>query len=121
MSSRIKVTARGIEYTKKLEDTLEKKLLQVDRLLPRGVVNATYEVELGKASKHHKTGKIYRAEVNLSYNDVLHRAVGTEETIENAIDVMKNELKSELRKTRTKSKDIARDGGRELKRRIRST
>jgi ribosomal subunit interface protein len=118
MASRIKVKASGIETTEKILDILEKKLAQVERLLPKGA-NAVFEIELGKATKHHKTGKIFRAEANLSHGPMLYRAVGTEETIEIAIDVMKNELKSELRKNKTKRKDVARKGGRELKRRVR--
>ncbi len=115
----MKVKTSGIDMTEKLLDTLEKKLAQVERLLPAGAKSAIFEIELGKATKHHKTGKIYRAEANISYGPVIHRAEGVEETIEAAIDVMKNELKAELRKGRTKKKDEARKGGRELKRRVR--
>jgi ribosome-associated translation inhibitor RaiA len=83
------------------------------------VQDATFEVELGKATKHHKSGKIFRAETNISYKGTLHRAEGVAETIENAIDIMKNELKAELRKGRTKKKDVARAGSRTLKKMVR--
>lgn len=118
MASHIKVKTSGIETSDTLTAFLETKLAQVERLLPKGA-SAVFEIELGKATKHHKTGKIFRAEANLSYGSMLYRAEGVEETIETAIDVMKNELKTELRKNRTKRKDVARDGGRELKRRVR--
>jgi ribosomal subunit interface protein len=115
----IKLKVSGMERTETLVKLIDTKLAQVERLLPKGVTDATFEVELGKATKHHKSGKIFRAETNISYKGTLHRAEGVAETIESAIDIMKNELKAELRKGRTKKKDAARAGSRTLKKMVR--
>ncbi len=118
-TSRIKVKASGVEYTDKLQVYLEAKLVQIDKLVPNGASEAIYEVELGKATNHHKSGLIYRAEINLSYGSVLHRAEATETTIIRAIDAVKEEIKTELRKGRSKKKEIARKGARVIKKIIR--
>lgn len=119
-TSRIKVKASGIEYTDKLRTYLESKLLQLERLIPKTASNPKYEIELGKATKHHKSGMIYRAEINLSYGAVLNRAEATETTIIRAIDAVKEEIKTELRKGRGKKKEDARKGARVLKKMIQN-
>ena len=111
----IKVKSSSIEYTEKLQTYVEKKIRQLDKLVPENAKDALYEIELGKATKHHKTGKIYRAEVNLSYGSTLHRAEATDVKIEYAIDAIKDELKSEITKSRTKKKEVARKSARGAK------
>ena len=118
-SSRIKVKASGIEYTDKLRTYIASKLQQLDRLIPKGASDAKYEVEIGKATKHHKTGLIYRAEINLSYGSTLNRAEATDTTIIRAIDAVKEEIKTELRKGRGKKKEEARKGARVMKKMVR--
>ena len=119
MKPNIKVKASGVEYTDKLAVLVEKKIMQLVKLLPRSASDAVYEVELSKATKHHKSGKIYRAEINISYGSILHRAEDVAETLEIAIEIVKDELKTELSKTRGMKKEAARKGGRALKSMIR--
>lgn len=119
MNEILKVKASGITYTEKLRTLVEKKIAQLSKLLPQSASDAMFEVELGKATKHHKSGKIHRAEINLSYGSTVFRAEETATTIEEAIEVAKDELKIELGKRRGKKKEAARKGGRELKRMVR--
>lgn len=116
---KFKVKASGIEYTDTLRAYLEKKLKMLERLLPKTAPDIIFEVGLGKSTKHHKSGKIYRAEINLSYGAVMHRAEADAETIEIAIDEMKKELKAEISKRRGKREEKARNGGRILKKMIK--
>lgn len=111
----IKVKSSGIDYTEKLAAYVEKKIRQLDKLVPESAKDALYEIELGKATKHHKTGKIYRAAINLSYGSILHRAEATDVKIEYAVDAIKEELKTEITKSRTKKKEVARKSARGAK------
>lgn len=111
--------ASGVEYTKALRVHLEQKLEQLERLLPKTASDISFECELGKSTKHHKSGKIYRAEINLSYGSTMHRAEAVAETIKIAIDEMKKELKAELLKQRGKHAEKKLKGGRILKRMIK--
>lgn len=119
MNAKIKVKASGIEYTDKLRALVEKKIPQLEKLLPKNATDAVFDIELGKATKHHKSGKIYRAEINLSYGSVVHRAEETSVTIEEAFEVTKDELKGELTKQRGKRKAAVLKGGRILKKMVR--
>ncbi len=119
MNEILKVKASGITYTDALRELVEKKVAQLVKLLPRSASDAVFAVELGKATKHHKTGKIYSAEITLSYGSTVHRSEETSTTIEEALEITKDELKVELSKRRGKKKEAARKGGRTLKKMMR--
>lgn len=121
MNAEIKVKASGIEYTDILRSLVEKKIPQLEKLLPKSATDPVFEIELGKATKHHKSGKIYRAEINVSYGSVVHRAEEIAVSIEEAFEVAKDELKGELTKQRGKSKVAIREGGRILKKMVRES
>ncbi len=110
----INTKAKNIELTSHLEEYLEKRLATLERLLPKSDA-ITCDVELEKTTEHHHTGRIYRAEINLALGGQLLRAEATEESIENAIDVAKNELKRELTKLTDKTDSMFRRGARKAK------
>jgi ribosome-associated translation inhibitor RaiA len=62
-----------------------------------------------------QSGRIYRAEINLLVGGRLFRAEATEEQMEHAIDVMRDEVKRELRKARDKQQSLMKRGGKLIK------
>lgn len=72
------------------------------------------EVEFEKtASQQH--GKIHRVEVNLRIDGMLHRADAVENSFEEAIDEVRNELDKKLRRSKDKSKSLLRRAGQKVK------
>lgn len=69
---------------------------------------AEARVEIGKPSRHHRSGKIYYAEVNLRLGGKLLRASCQHEDIRNAIVDVKNELQGQIKKFKEKRKDASR-------------
>lgn len=65
-------------------------------------------VEIGKPSKHHRSGRIYYAEVNLKMGGKLLRATCQHEDLRNAIIDVKNELQQQIKKLKGKSTDLSR-------------
>jgi len=59
-------------------------------------------VEVGLISKHHQTGNIFRAEVNLNLLGQLLRAEAEEGDLKAAIDAVKEELQEEIKKYKGK-------------------
>ena len=110
----INTKTKNYVATPALIEILEKRLAPLGRLLPKSKP-VVCEVELGKVPPHKHGGPIYRVEVNLDLGDRLVRAEAIEETMENAIDRVKNELKIELGKTATRAKTLARTGARKAK------
>ncbi len=112
---KITTKVKNFELTEALEEKLEKRFATLERLLPKGSVDILCEVELEKVTDHHQAGRIYRAEVNLSFGGRLLRAEAVEESMDEAIDRIKSELKRELEKTQSRKESLIRRGARRAK------
>ncbi len=66
-------------------------------------------VEIGLPSKHHRSGRIYYAEVNLKVGGKLLRATCQHEDLRNAIVDVKNELQKQIKKFKDKKRDLSRE------------
>lgn len=65
-------------------------------------------VEIGLPSKHHRSGRIYYAEVNLKIGGKLLRATCQHEDLRNAIVGVKNEMQNQIKKFKNKKRDVSR-------------
>jgi putative sigma-54 modulation protein len=110
----INTKAKHIDLTPAIEDYLARRMESIERHLPQSDA-ITCDVELEKTTEHHRTGMIYRTEINLMLGGQLLRAEATAETIEAAIDEAKDELKRELTKLTDKTESMFRRGARKAK------
>lgn len=109
----INTKATNITITPQLQTLLEQKLAPLGKFLDERR-EVLCEVELEKITDHH-SGKIFRAEVNLTSGGRLFRAEATEEQMEQAIDIVRNEIKHELQHTQGKRKSLLKRGHQVLK------
>ena len=114
----INTKATNLDISPKLQKLIEQKITPLGRFLPKHETEVLCDVELSKAAEH-QSGKIYRAEVNLTVNGKLYRAEATEEQIEKAIDQVRNELKYELNKASDRRESLFKKGGRKIKEMMR--
>ncbi len=114
---RINTKATNFTITSQLETLLEQKFAPLGKLLDERV-ESHCEIELEKVAEH-QSGKIYRAEVNLTTGGKLFRAEATEEQIEQAIDTARNELKHELQHAHGKRQSLLRRGHQMIKNMMR--
>jgi len=56
------------------------------------------EVEVGRLTRHHRRGRVYRAEVNLAAPRLNLRAVEEGEDLRAAIDAVRDKLQREIKK-----------------------
>ena len=110
----INIKATGIsltlfisEYAKKKVNMLEKFFRTTDEIL----VN----VEVGKISRHHKSGNIFRAEIQIMADGQAYYAVSETENLYAAIDEVKDEIVHELTSRRKKALRLFRRGGAKIK------
>lgn len=103
----------GHDDAKELSDIVEQKLSALEKFIADGAA-LTCDVEFEKVTAQQQ-GRVFRVEVNLSVNGELFRAEATEESFENAIDEVKNELTEELRRAKEKNATKHKKGGRTLK------
>lgn len=110
MNTRIKIT--NYESTPEVHSYLETRIADVAKLVHGGA--PLYEVELSKVTGEQH-GEIYCAEINLSHDGQVYRAVHVAENMNAAIDQVKDELMRQLRKEKTKHESAFRKGARMVK------
>lgn len=101
---------------------LEKYIQAVDNTAETGQRSAVVvDVEIGRTSKHHRKGDVYRAEINVSLPGEKHvlRAESEQWDLHVAIDEAKDEMQSRMKKYRSKRTDSFDRGKRAWKKLIR--
>lgn len=111
--SSLRIKGSGIDVTEKIQSIVEQKLQPLERITV-SAKSVLCEVELEKI-KSHQTGRIHRAEINLTLDGVVYRADAVENQIEQAIDVARDEIKSEILKSRGKKERQRKKGQRVIK------
>lgn len=105
----------GLDLTTDLEDLVKQKFEGTERLLKNfpGVVEA--RVELARTTAHHRTGDIYRAEVNLRLDGDVLRAEAETFDVHSAIDELKDKLQREVEKRHKRRISVIRRASRRVK------
>jgi ribosomal subunit interface protein len=103
----------GIEEAKSLVGSIEQKFHSLGKFIAESSAS-TCEVEFEKISTH-QSGRVHRLEVNLVVNGVLYRAEATENTFEEAIDKVRDELDEDLSRAKDKHTTLRKRAGRALK------
>lgn len=104
-----------MELTSAISDYLSKRLSALDKFVDPTDDSAMCYVEVGKVSHHHKSGDVFRAEINLHLGGKSFRAEAEESDLYAAIDVVKDEMIAELRTHKTKQHNLLRRGGQKIK------
>ena len=114
------IKTKDLNLTDTIEDYLEKKLASLEKFLSDfNQESIIAEIEVGRTTRHHQTGDIFRAEINLSINGKLFRVESERDDLYAAIDEVRDDLEQEIRKFKTKKDTIYIRGARSLKKRFR--
>ena len=97
---KIQIKATNLDLTQSLTNYIFDKIGPLEKFLSRldekGV--ATAWVEVGRTTKHHKQGDVFRAECNLKLPGKLIRAEHEEWDVRRCIDEIKYELHRQIKK-----------------------
>lgn len=115
---RITIRSKNLVITPPLRSYIEQKILKSVKRLLKGTAAMDLpilDLEFSRTTQHHRKGRIYYAEVNLSVGKRRLRASAEAEDIRAACDLLEEKLEREI--TRFKSKMIAleRRGARRAK------
>ena len=102
----IDIYTKNISLDEALENFVREKIGGPDKLI--GNDKSEARVEIGKPSRHHRSGRVFRAEANISMGGVLLRASCEHEDLRNAIVDIKDELQEQIRKFKEKRTDLSR-------------
>lgn len=110
---KINIKTTNIELSDAIRQYIEKKFEGIEKVLNASEVKG--QIEVGKTSNHHKSGDIFKAEINLDANGKMFYASAEEADLYMAIDVVKGEIISEVKKAKTKNQSLVRRGGQRVK------
>ena len=97
---KIDIKATNLDLTEVLKEYVEEKIGALAKFLkrwdPEGVVEAW--VEIGRTTKHHHKGNVFRAEADLRVPGKVLRAEDEDFDIRVAVDRVRDKLKREVKK-----------------------
>jgi len=116
---KVTIKATNLNLTSVIEKAIEEKIATLDEFIPHinGSVEAFIEVAL--ETRRHKKGKIYYTKVDIRTPGKIIRSEAREESISQAITVVKDELQRALKKYKKRRITRAKRAARALKRKWR--
>ncbi len=116
---RYSLKATKIEHTPAIDRYVEKKLKELERVLDANDTSVHAELEIGLSTKHHKSGNVFFAEINLHAMKKKWRAVEESDNLYAAIDAMRDAIIREVTQAEKKARITGRKGAREVKKKLR--
>lgn len=103
-----------MELTPAIRDFTEKKISGLAKFIGRDDEAVKVFVEVGTTTRHHHSGDIFRAEIQISAPNVEKgmRTEAVNDDLYTAIEEAKDEMKSELVKIKDKKISLVRRGAR---------
>lgn len=105
---KISIYAKNIELTPAIKAFVEEKVGSVAKFLKSGDGTLEAKVEIGKPSRHHKSGPVFYAEANVKAGKRIFRATCEHLDLYTAIDMVRDEVEAQLKKQKEKTRDVHR-------------
>lgn len=107
---KINIKATGIDLTPSIQEYVEKRIETIEKFVNEESSEALAEVEVGLPSRHHKSGNIFYAEINLSVDGKLLTATATKDDLYAAIDEMRDTIERECISHKNRKKTLEKKG-----------
>lgn len=111
----IQIKTTNIELTPAIANYVNKKFASLSKLLNGEPKSSLCYVDIGRTTRHHKQGDIFRADVNMEAHGKHVYASSEKADLYMAIDDVKKEILSKLKTVKEKKKSISRREGSEIK------
>lgn len=89
---KINIKATGIQLTPAISSYVHKKIFSIEKYFDKSNKDAVAQVEVGKSTKHHKSGPVFRAEVHITGGGLDLYAVSEKEDLYAAVDIVRDEV-----------------------------
>ncbi len=111
----IKITSKNFDMSPAIEEYAMSKVSSLEKFLDSSK-EILCEVEIGRTTRHHQSGDIYRAEVNINEPGSAQVYVAAEEADPYiAIDAVRDEAERAIVSRKTKKDTLFRKGGSAIK------
>src|SRR3989344_3322819 len=108
---RLNLKATNMSLNEDIRSYLEKRLSNLGKLIDMDDPAVLIDVELGRSTKHHQSGDIFFAEINIHRGKETFRSVSHRPDIQSAIDNMRDDIAGELSSRKGKEISLSRRGG----------
>ncbi len=116
---KISYKTKDMEMTPAIQEYADKRLSALDRFVAQDDESVLCVVELGKTTKHHKSGDVFRAEVSLHIAGKDLYAVSERDDLYVAIDEVRDEIVRQVTSHRDKTTTLMRRGAAQIKNMVR--
>ncbi len=100
---------KNLDLTPSVKAFVEGKIDSISKFLkPAESSLAEARVEIAKPSKHHRSGFVYYAEVNLKIGSRFFRAVAEHLDLHTAIDLARDEIERQIKEYKERSREARR-------------
>ncbi len=111
----IKTRAINFDLTDAISEYVEKKVSSLGKFIPNSE-NVLCEVEIGRTTKHHNSGDIFKAEINIMVPGGSQvYAVAEESELYTAIDIVRDEAERAIVSQKNKKDTLFRRGASKVK------
>lgn len=111
----IKTRAVNFDLTDPISEYVDKKVSSLGKFIPNSE-NILCEVEIGRTTKHHNSGDIFKAEINIMVPGGSQvYAVAEESELYTAIDIVRDEAERAIVSQKNKKDTLFRRGASKVK------
>lgn len=111
---KINTKATNISITPEISEYVEKKVQMLQKFFS-GIDDVLVNVEVGKTTKHHKSGDVFRAEIKINANGEEYYTFVESDDLYASIDKVKDEIGYSLSSKRKKALRMFRKGSQMIK------
>ncbi|MDE1875094.1 MAG: HPF/RaiA family ribosome-associated protein [Patescibacteria group bacterium] len=113
------IKATGLSLTPAIDAAADKVVQALDKYVEADDTSALAEIEVSRTTQHHRTGEIFRAEINFRSRLGSFRAESEKEDLYAALTAVKDELVESLRSKKAKRVDFLKRSGAAVKNMLR--
>jgi putative sigma-54 modulation protein len=111
----LSIKSTNMDMTEAIRDYIYKRLDGLEKLAGNPESELQVGVEVGKTTNHHKSGNIFRAEVNLRLDGKELYAASELDDLYSAIDAVRDQIVREVKHAKDKRRSAIREGGQKAK------
>ncbi|HEU0085787.1 MAG TPA: ribosome-associated translation inhibitor RaiA [Candidatus Paceibacterota bacterium] len=111
---KINITSKNIELTDSIKDYVQKKVTNLEKLLEKDH-EAIINFEVGKSTKHHKSGEVFHADCAVHTAGEKYYSSADEEDIYQAIDQVRESLFREISRRKDRKQTLFKRGATSVK------
>lgn len=110
------IKATNIERTPRILDKIEKICAKIEKFAPPHDPDAlVVKIEVGRITRHHRKGIVYRAEINVTLAGTFVRAKAADNDVVTALGEAQNEIERRLLKSKKKTVSVKHREGVQMK------